>query len=178
MGTQWSKLKKTIEGFFAPSVSGRVTLHSTWYRSTGRFAGRAWISIDGEEVGDFSDARWSLKHWELSTAIREINKSTNYRDAETRSGYIAAGEAAADTLHRSGVLSRNDFYEALLQYPNLSIEEAVASGLPLFRAFAVLDRRLGKRRLESFEFLVEEHAIVKRLLEFRCQCESLVRHAV
>ncbi|MFN7941518.1 MAG: hypothetical protein U0X73_07945 [Thermoanaerobaculia bacterium] len=166
-----------MESFFAPSIAARVAIHSTWYRSTGRFAGRAWISIDGEEVGDFSDARWWRRHWELATAIREVNRDTDYRDPGGRIAHQKAGEAATETLHRSGVLSRNDFYEALIAYPNLSVEDALESALPLFRALAVLDRRLGKRRLATLELLAEEHPVVTTLLEFRCRCEKVSRKA-
>ena len=47
---QWSKLKSQVEGLFADRVQGRVRLHSTKYRRMHDQEGRAWITLDGEEI--------------------------------------------------------------------------------------------------------------------------------
>ncbi len=51
---QWSKLKQTIEGRFADSVRGQVAVFSTRYNKPSTSSGRAWITIDGEEVVNLS----------------------------------------------------------------------------------------------------------------------------
>ncbi|MCH2184101.1 MAG: hypothetical protein MK108_19050, partial [Mariniblastus sp.] len=47
---QWSKLRSQVEDLFADSVKGRVRLHSTRYRKMHDQQGRAWLTIDGEEI--------------------------------------------------------------------------------------------------------------------------------
>ena len=66
-----------------------------------------------------------------------------------------------------GELSRQDAYQACWEFVHeLSIEEALESDDPLIQTLAVLDKRLGKRRLKS---LKDEgfHPLSKRVLEVR-----------
>src|SRR4051794_27003772 len=51
---RWSKVKQLVEERFAPSLHGRVEVHSTRYYSG---QGRGWITIDKREVADMSHAR-------------------------------------------------------------------------------------------------------------------------
>ncbi len=50
--TVWSKVNKSAEKHFAPSVAQRVSLHVTSYRSTDDDAGRGYIIVDGKIVWD------------------------------------------------------------------------------------------------------------------------------
>ncbi len=130
---RWSKLKARIESRFAASVSGRVELRDTWYRTTGQMGGRGWISVDGEEIHSFSDAKW----WrEVYLRNRDIEQS--WEDAEA-------------ALKATGLFSRNSFYEALYFYLNASLEDAMDSQDPIVRGLAMLDRKLGKRRLRALQ---------------------------
>lgn len=57
----WSKLRSQVESFFADSVKGRVKLHSTSYRKAVRYdAGRAWITVDGEEITNMASSYFGL----------------------------------------------------------------------------------------------------------------------
>jgi hypothetical protein len=53
------------------------------------------------------------------------------------------------------------------EYPSLSLAEALESDDFVHRALAMLDRRLGQRRLASLELRADEHPLVSQLLEFR-----------
>jgi uncharacterized membrane protein len=59
---QWSKLKQVIEGKFAGSLRGRVAVFSTRYNKPSTSSGRAWITIDGEEVVNLSTLESSSIH--------------------------------------------------------------------------------------------------------------------
>ena len=154
---RWSKLKSRVEGFFAPSVAGREELRDPWYRSTGQMVGRGWMTLDGEEIGSFSDAKWWKEHW------------------RRRQQYGETWEDVEIGLHEAGLLSRNDFYEALYRYLEISLEDAMASENPIARGLAMLDGRLGKRRLRTLHLPPAEHPLVHLLLAVRCEAEGVRR---
>ena len=62
--------------------------------------------------------------------------------------------------------NRQDLYEALAGYPGLSIDAALSSDNIIVRGLAMVDRRLGKRRLAAID-VEQEHPFVQRLLLLR-----------
>jgi hypothetical protein len=77
-----------------------------------------------------------------------------------------AAAAPASAANDDSVLSD------LEGYLSLTIEDALASPNPLLRALAMCDRRVGKRRLRSFE-MRDEHPLVRELFAARCACERI-----
>ena len=53
-------------------------------------------------------------------------------------------------------MTKKVFYEAFGIFDNQSIEKSLVSENPLVRIFALLDRRLGKRRLLALEESMEQ----------------------
>ena len=53
--------------------------------------------------------------------------------------------------HDFGVFTAYDLPEAMLQFLNLNIEDALTSANPLIRAIAVIDRRTGRRRVQLMD---------------------------
>jgi hypothetical protein len=124
---RWTKLKQLVEGMFAEEVRGRVALWTTRYEKAHDRFGRSWVTVDGVEVVSMSN-------------------------------YLAVGEGIADGNSRrfeAGVFAGYDLPAAMRAFLNLSIEGALASGNPLVRMLAVLDRRCGKRRLERIDLDAE-----------------------
>ena len=170
---QWSKLKKTVEALFAPSVAGRVELRFTNYRHVHDGEGRGWITVDKTEIHQFSTLEYYVESYKLASAIREINESSNFRDPEQRPGYLEASDQADDILLAQGIASQWWYVRSLQDYLQLSIDDALASENFLHRALAVLDRRLGKRRLKLLRLPSTEHGLVRRLLQVRLEAEGL-----
>jgi hypothetical protein len=79
-----------------------------------------------------------------------------------------------ERLELRGVYSRDDFYTALETYLSLSIEEALQSSNALISAWAMFDRRLGKRRLRSIGFKQTDPPFVERWYQLRCKAERMV----
>ena len=67
---------------------------------------------------------------------------------------------------------RQAFYEVLRDYPDTSIENALVSPNEVARGLAMIDRRLGKRRLSAFD-ISAEHPFVQCLYRLRCQTEGI-----
>jgi hypothetical protein len=170
--TQWSKLKKRVETLFAPAVAGRVELRITHYRTAHDWEGRGWLTIDGSEVYNFCTLRYYLEFNKLAEELREANGATDFRVPEQRPRYHEAGDEALAILEKRGIVSEKSFERSVQEYPSLSLDEALASDDFVHRAFAMLDRRLGQRRLAALDPGPEEHPLVRQLLDFRKKAEK------
>jgi len=170
---QWSKAKRRAESLLAPSVAGRVALRVTGYRAAHDAEGRGWITVDGEEAWSFCTLRYFVEHNKLAHGIRVANRGTDFRDPVQSDAYYAAGNKADAILEQRGVVSRSYFQAAVERYPDLPVDEALVSNNLVHRALAVLDRRLGKRRLGKLEFRTDEHPLVMGLYRFRCSSEGV-----
>lgn len=74
-----------------------------------------------------------------------------------------------------GFFDQRVFYEAFNLFDNQSIEESLSSSNPLVRVFALLERRLGKRRLLALaEKMERELPWVRAFYLIRIQAEGLV----
>lgn len=61
----------------------------------------------------------------------------------------------------------------MFDYLNYSIDEALRSERPVVRALAMLDKRLGKRRLTGMD-LSKATLLVKRFYALRCRAEGIL----
>lgn len=152
----WSQLKKRVEALFAPEVRGRVELRATNYRGAPDQYGRGYITVDGAEVINMDDYTFMAEEWKSSNAIQR----------ETGLPAVDAQKLAWDELDRRGIYSQNSFYFSLESYLQSSIEHSLTANDVLMRALAVLDRRVGKRRLAAIN-IAGEHPLVQRLYEVR-----------
>ena len=165
---KWSKRKNNVESFFADSVKGRVELRSTRYRGTHDKEGRGYITFDKEEIWNMCTLSFYSIEYER---IDEIVKRENITPYE-------AQMIAHDELASEGKFNQYTYYGSLDEYCNNSIEESLISDNLLIRCLAMLDRRLGKRRLQSFDLKTESEKVIQ-FLKIRCECEGLpVNHRV
>jgi predicted NACHT family NTPase len=170
---QWSQLRKQLGDRLAPSLAKRVDFHFARYRHSHDELGRAWITLDGEEVVDLSDHRFQNEYYPLAQAIRERSGATDFRDPEQRAEYHAAYDAAREITTAEGTFAGWDFTGAARRFLSLSIDDALASDDPLIRALAMLDRRVGKQRLRKISKDRAENPVVLKLLRIRCEAEGL-----
>lgn len=150
---KWSKLKHTMEEYFAREVKGRVHIYTTKYTAGSNFMVRGWITIDKEEIANFSTpdnhARFGHSSPEFDERIKPEERT--------------AGKAA-----EKGEFAQWELADSCLQYINQSIDESFNSPNPLIRAFAMLDRRTGKRRLLDLD-REGMHPLVKRMYDLRME---------
>ena len=170
---QWSKAKARVEALFAPRVAERVSLRVTGYRAAHDEDGRGWITVDGREAWSFCTLRYFVQRNKLVDGIRQANRGVDFREPSQRNAYNDSGEQAEAILERRGDVGRSYFQQAVEEYPELTLEQALKSANLVQRALAVLDRRLGKRRLTDLEFRTDEHVLVLGLYRFRCEAEGI-----
>src|SRR5687768_3471797 len=139
---QWSKLKSRIKHLICPELRDRIDFHLTSYRESHDGADKVWITVDGQRV-------FSCNHYPYEWAEAEA-----YHDGLSDKGVRAL-------LRQKEVHRPKDFGDAMRSYLDLSISEALKSPDPLVKAFALVDRRLGRRTLEKLEMNESEHTLVK-----------------
>lgn len=115
---------------------------------------------------------WIKTCYDLANEIREVNNCLDYIDSSQERGYYEAYRSAGTAAKEKGIHSQGEFEAALQEWTLLSIEDSLASDNPLIRAFAMVDRRLGKRRLQKIVLTGGEHPLIRILYQLRCDAEG------
>ena len=145
---RWSKLKSLVEERFAPSVAKRLSIHSAAYGNCS--CGHCWITLDKNVVANFCTRAYYNKKLHGNTGSNPMYKKH---------------------LVLYGEKSRQNAYRSMFDYVHsLSHAEALKADDVLIQALAVVDARLGKRRLESLDD-VNLHPLAKELLSIRREAE-------
>ena len=139
----WSDIRKTLEqDRLAPSLRGRVQYFITRYREAHDDHGRIAIRVDGEEVFKSSIFNEFKLDGEIERRIDEQFPELTGRDRRNKENELLITEGAA---------SDHAFYYAFSEYDTQSIEQSLESKNALVRILAILDRRVGKRRLAAIK---------------------------
>jgi hypothetical protein len=140
----------------------RVSIYSTVYGNC--TCGHTWITLDKVVIANFCTmAFWNTRpvfDQEAGKWIRgeEINENNKKYD---------------DLKNTYGELSRQDVYESCWEYiHDLSIEQAVQSDGPLIQSLAMIDKRLGKRKIREINADLL-HPLAGALLKERMKVENL-----
>ena len=79
-----------------------------------------------------------------------------------------------DTALKFGQFDQRQFYHAFYEFDGQSIEQSLESENLLVRILAVLDRRVGKRRLNAMrENIGAQSETFRRFYDIRCRAEGL-----
>ena len=80
-----------------------------------------------------------------------------------------------DTALQLGIFDQRCFYNAFAEFDQQSIEMSLKSENLIVRIFAVLDRRVGKRRLALMkETIAEEPDTFREFYAIRMKAEGLI----
>jgi hypothetical protein len=145
---QWSKLKSRVKALISPEFRNRIDFHVTSYRGSHDGADTVWITVDGERV--FSCSHYPYERGEAEEYYKGLR-----------------GEELKNTLREKAIHKPADFGNAMHLYLDLPPGEALASPDPLVRAFAIVDRRMGKRGMKKLDELSMNHPLVKAFYELR-----------
>lgn len=150
---RWSKLRKLVENNFADSVKPRLAIHSTAYGACG--CGHAWITLDGAVIANFCTRAFHNR------GIPKVGGVTEEEKKRYAGQFVEYGE-----------MSRQDVYEACWEFVHyMSFDDAMQSDDPLIQSLMVLDKRLGKRRIDNVD-ATKLHPLANKLLEIRKSAEA------
>jgi hypothetical protein len=170
---RWSKLKQMVESRMAISLGGRIELHSARYRHAHDSDGRVWLTVDGREVVSVSYHRTAAIRYNIARGLREANAHVVASDPAFRAEFQDGWAPAKAITRKQGIVTQFEFYDDLEEYLSLTVEQAWESPNPLIRALAIVDRRLGKRRLRSLSPDALDHPLMRELYDLRCVAEGI-----
>ncbi|MBF0612737.1 MAG: hypothetical protein G8345_12765 [Magnetococcales bacterium] len=149
---QWSKLKKRIENNFAVNIQSKVAIHSTAYGNCS--CGHAWLTLDGKVIANF--------------CTRAFFNRYQYGNKENDQGITREQEKRYENQFvEYGEISRQDVYLACWAFLHeLSLEQSLHAEDPLIQTLVVLDKRLGKKRIDTLDESLL-HPMARKLLAIR-----------
>ena len=141
MGQSWGSMRKQLEQEnICDALKGRVQYFATRYRESHDQEGRVAIRLDGQEVFKSCYFDWYKAREQVISDLTELKKAgSSYREYWDK--------VHLETENR-GSFDQFAFYDAFHYYQNHSIDDCLASGSAIVRLFTILDKRVGKRRLQ------------------------------
>ena len=164
----WSGIRNKLENdYLCPALRGHIQYFATSYSKSADHEGRAAIRLDGIEVLRSNYYAYEQNYWNRYQALRREGIGQDDPKAPFR---LAHEETLND-----GCFDNGFFYQAFHEFDNQSIEKSLVSENPLVRIFALLDHRLGKRRLLALEESMEQELDwVRAFYVIRMQAEGLM----
>jgi len=183
----WSKLKQNLESFLCPALYGRVEYLATSYRYLPDKAGICYIAVDKKKVLNMSDRTTTIRWYQTEQEIKNdpdieipinneeieaVRKDTKGKVPEDRLQVIVRSrkisEYAKELLSAQSALSKSNFIVVANKFLSISIEESLEGNDILLNILALVDRRVGKKRmLNMAEKMKLKHPVVQYFYELR-----------
>ncbi len=146
----WSRTRKRLEqDLLCPALRGRVQYFLTRYHGAPDNYGRFAVRLDGREIV-FANPYNEREVLRISRQVKaELGETRNWAELyETdKPRYDEIFRLTDARCIENAVMEPYHIADALREYLNAPISDALSSDNPAVRMFAVLDRRVGKRRL-------------------------------
>jgi len=183
----WSKLKQQLESFLSPSLQGKVEYRATGYRYVPDKAGICYIAVDKKNILNMNDAATSIKWYASEQEIKSdpgidipvsteqieaVRNDTGGKIPEDRLIVIARSrkiaELAKELMAAQASLSKSNFITVANRFLSTSIEESIESKDILLNILALMDRRVGKKRILNMSDNIRlKHPAVQYFYELR-----------
>ena len=168
---KWSKAKKQLKSFTCESLRARVDFHVINYRRAHDQLGRAVITVDKVEKLNMCTITAEREEYYRGRAIR---KELDDFCFDNVSNNRAIQDKAHQILKNEVIYAQYDFFSALEEYFNTSIEDCLRSSDSLMKILCLLDRRIGKRTLMKMnDTIASEHPLVQDFFKLRCEAENI-----
>lgn len=169
---QWSKLRKRLENLICESLRERVKFTVTNYGKAHDQLGRAFISVEKNEVFNMCTLTSNNALFEKEEEL--LNDLQLKYDVFYEEQNCSIQDKAHEIIMTEGVFAQYDFFEAVEQYLNSSIEVYLQSNHIIIMILSLIDRRVGKRTLIRIkESIQQEHKIVQFFYTLRCEAERI-----
>lgn len=183
----WSKLKQQLESFLSPALVGKVDYRATSYRYSPDKSGSCYLTVDQKNILNMGDTttpiRWYQSDQEIKNdpnivifvsdeEIEAIRNETKGNVPEDRLQVMARSRKvsvhAKELLLAQTALSKTNFTAAATTFLSTSIEDNLESKEILFNILALVDRRVGKKRILNMSDSIKmKHPAVQYFYEIR-----------
>lgn len=158
----WSKLRVLIKDFITPELRKRIDIHETRYRKAHDGYGEVWITLDGEKIFGGGYYHWYMNTLPIEGASLAVEYGIHKDFYKTHIESKQVEEVMRSGLHETSHITMN-----LRSYLSTPFQEIIESNNPIYKAFGLVDRRLGRRRFYRIQLEEHEHPLVKRFYELR-----------
>jgi hypothetical protein len=141
---KWSKLKKRVEENLADSVKGKVEFFTTAYRKPNSINGRGWITVEKEEIVNFSSKDSAFIYGRYYNETTPDNKRRHATHDK-----IDPIEREEGRLTERGEFSRFDLHICMFESLNMTVAKMIEHDSPIVQSLGILDKRTGTRTLEK-----------------------------
>ncbi len=183
----WNKVKKQLESFISPSVKDCVEYNPTGYRYVPSKPTQNYITVNKLEVFNMTATNTGIKWYQTELDIKndtEIRISITEEDIEKvrqqsmgkipeeRLAIIAKGHKASvlckNIMEAQQQLIKSDFQKTVNIFLTESIEKSLESDDILLNIFGIIDRRVGKKRLQKMrDIVMMKHPVVRYFYQLR-----------
>ena len=183
----WNKLKQQLESFISPALAGRVEYRASGYRYSPDKSVQCYIVADKKEVFNMKDdttaIRWYQTEQEIkndtslelivtSDDIERVRKESGDKIPDERLAVIAKNRKIAqyskELISAQTQLCKTDFQKAASVFLSDPIERSLESDDILLNVLALVDRRVGKKRLLAMEEEMHmKHPVVRYFYDLR-----------
>lgn len=183
----WSKLKQQLEGFLSPALAERVAYRATGYRYLLDRPGICYLTADKKDILNMNDRSGLIRWYETEQEVRNdpdiyipvepeeieaIRMETKGAVPEARLPVIARSRKSAvhakQLMLAQAALSKSNFTAAATTFLSTSIEDSLESPDILLNILALIDRRVGKKRIVNLSGKIKaKHPAVQYFYELR-----------
>ena len=188
----WNKVKKQLEEFITPSLIGIVEYRPSGYRYTKEKAANCYLTVNKVEVFNSKVTSSGITWYENEQEIKnddEIHIKVSQEDVdkikaksgnkipEDRLEVIAKGhkksQVVKDIFIAQQQLSKIDFQKMANTYLTSSVEKCLESDDIILNVLAIIDRRVGKKRLVKMrDEMGLKHPVVKYFYDLRINTKA------
>ena len=147
---------KWLNDCLCEELKDRITYFLTRYHKVHDSYGRAAILLDGKELVCFS---WIEMCWKEQA----VNEVWSKDPSQSNLGLYDAMKSRWDA---DCTWCDMDFLNAVLEYRNMAIQDALSSDDYIIRILAILDKRTGKRTLQKIRQAEEYKAYPAWVVQF------------
>ena len=152
---QWSKLRASVRALICPELRKRVDFHVTRYTPRSIRSRSGLVTIDGKKILELSYYRFVMQGDGWCAAAPSGRAFPGHLEWQW-------SPKQTDEIHPPQHLG-----DAMREYLDLPVKTALHSPNPFLRALAIIDRRIGRRTLESLKIGKHEHSLVKAFYALR-----------
>ncbi len=183
----WNKTKQQLEGFLTPSLVGIVDYKASAYKYRADKSGNCYITVRKKEVLNVKDASASIDWYQTEQEIKGadalrihvtkedievVRQKSGGKIPEDRLELIAQryklSQYAKDVLEAQSNLYQSDFQKTANLFLTTSIDKCLESDDIILNILAIIDRRVGKKRLENLDFKMQmKHSAVQYFYHLR-----------
>lgn len=183
----WNKVKKQLEEFITPALVGIVEYRASGYRYTKEKPANCYLTVNKVEILNSklnsSGITWYENEQDVKNdesiyisvtqeEIEAVRAKSGNKIPEDRLEIIAKGhkrsQVAKDILVAQQQLSKVDFQKMANTYLTSSVEKCLDSDDIILNVLAIIDRRVGKKRLLKMRDVMRlKHPAVRYCYDLR-----------